>query len=111
MLRTTVLLTDGTFAPYKYFCEAKILAQGEFISPEHVVQKVWRQPLVAGIQKERYDFCRIFLFWKGWLKSIFLNREKCRPQGGPPTASPAQRVAVGKEEQGSGRMTSFLPQA
>ncbi|WP_294474785.1 hypothetical protein, partial [uncultured Intestinimonas sp.] len=46
-------------------------------------------------------------FWKGRLKSIFLNREKCRPQGGPPTASPAQRVAVGKEEQGSGRMTSF----
>ena len=47
--------------------------------------------------------------WKGRLKSIFLNGEKCRPQGGPPTASPAQRVAVGKEEQGSGRMTSFLP--
>ena len=36
---------------------------------------------------------------------------KCRPEGGPPTASPAERVAVGKEEQGSGRMTSFLPQA
>ena len=49
--------------------------------------------------------------WKGRLKSIFLNGEKCRPQGGSPTASPAQRVAVGKEEQGSGRMTSFLPLA
>ena len=36
--------------------------------------------------------------------------ESC-PQGGLPTVSPAQRVAVGKEEQGSGRMTSFLPQA
>ena len=28
-----------------------------------------------------------------------------------PTASPVKRVAVGKEEQGSGRMASFLPQA
>ena len=37
------------------------------------------------------------LCWTGRLKSIFLNREKGRPQGGPPTASPAQRVAVGKE--------------
>ena len=48
------------------------------------------------------------LCWPGQLKSIFLNREKGRPQGGPPTASPAQRVVVGKEEQGSGRMTSFF---
>ena len=67
--------------------------------------------------------------WKGRFKSIFF-REKLPPQGGQPTASPAQypqgarrirkaakppmaaqRVAVRKEEQGSGRMTSFLPQA
>ena len=49
----------------------------------------------------------VLLLWKGRLKSTFLNGEKCRPQGGLPAASPAQRVAVGKEEQGSGRMTSF----
>ena len=54
---------------------------------------------------------QVLLFWKERLKSIFLNGKKCRPQGGLPTASPAQRVAVGKEEQGSGRMASFVPQA
>ena len=35
--------------------------------------------------------------WKSRLKSIFLNGEKCRPQGGLPSARPAQRVAAGKE--------------
>ena len=38
--------------------------------------------------------------WKGRLKSIFLNGGKCRPQGGPPTASPTERGAVGKEKHG-----------
>ncbi len=67
--------------------------------------------LAAGIKRRRSkaDFA---LTYKGRSKPIFLSETKnSRPQGGPPTASPAQRVAVGKEEQGSGRMTSFLPQA
>ena len=49
--------------------------------------------------------------WQGRSKSIFLHGEKCRPQCGPPTVCLAERAAVEKEEQGSGRMTSFLPQA
>ena len=50
--------------------------------------------------KQKDILSDVLLFWKGRLKSTFLNNEeKCRPQGGPPTASPAQRVAVGKEEQ------------
>ena len=76
--------------------QAKTLVQGEFISPEHFKSKGGAALRAAKPKK------------KERLKSIFLNGEKCRPQGGPPTASPAQRVAVGKEEQGSRRMTSFL---
>ena len=47
------------------------------------------------------------LCWTGQLKSIFLNRENTRPQGGTPTASPAQRVAVGKEAQRRERALTF----
>ena len=38
---------------------------------------------------------------------ISVRNEKCRPQGGPPTASPAQRVAVGKEEQRRERALTY----
>ena len=40
---------------------------------------------------------------------ILSTTGKTAAQRRHPTASPAQRVAVGSEEQGSGRMTSFLP--
>ena len=39
------------------------------------------------------------------------ENEKNRPAGGALTVSPEERTAVGKEEKGSGRMTSFLTQA
>ena len=61
-----------------------------------------RNPKQKDIRKD------VLSFWKGRLKSIFLNGEKCRPQGGPPTASPAQRVAVGSEEQQNERAMSFV---
>ena len=55
----------------------------------------------GGIQKRKTSASAdVFLFWKGRLKPIFLPETKSsRPQGGLPTASPAKRVAVGKEEQ------------
>ena len=37
------------------------------------------------------------------------GQNKGRPKDGPPNRSPAKRVRFEKEEQGSGRMTSFLP--
>ena len=54
--------------------------------------------------------CELFLLhrWRIREEPLILG---CGPQGSTPTASPAQRVAVGKEEQGSGQMTSFLPHA
>lgn len=44
-------------------------------------------------------------------KDQVLARNETAAQRRYQTASPAQRVAVGKKEQGSERMTSFLPQA
>ena len=51
---------------------------------------------------------RIF-FCKERLKPIFLPETKnSRPQGRPPPASPAKRVAGGKEEQQNERALTFI---
>ena len=42
------------------------------------------------------------------VKMDMFEWKKCRPQGGPPTAGPAERGAVGKEEHGSGWMAPFF---
>ena len=50
------------------------------------------------------------LFGEGTVKIDILSMtNKTAAQRRHPTASPTQRVAVGKEEQGRGRMTSFWP--
>ena len=49
-----------------------------------------------------------FLHMEGEVKiDISARNEICRPQGGPPTASPAKRVAVGKEEQRPERALTY----
>ena len=65
-----------------------------------------------GIQKEKDILSDVLFFLEGTVKIDIFQRQPIPPRsGGTPTASPTKWVAVGKEEQGSGRMTSFLPQA
>ena len=67
-------------------------------SAKHSNHEGRRPPPAAGTQKERHDQ-RSCLSWMGRLKSIFLNREKCRPQGGPPKHNPAKWLCFGEEER------------
>ena len=82
--------------------------------------KPWRRPnsfppsilISHGIQKEKDILSDVLFFLEGPVKIDIFQRQPIPPRsGGTPTASPTKWVAVGKEEQGSGRMTSFLPQA
>ena len=102
----------GAPAPYKRFAGDKTLADcarrrvsernrrsaaalgaemGEFTSPEHF--NFQRDP------KRRTRRNVVSLFLKGTVKPDIFGSAKNRPQGGLPTASPAQRVAVGSEEK------------
>ena len=61
-------------------------------------------------KKKDIRFQRMSFFLEGTVKIDILSMtNKTAAQRRHPTASPAQRVAVGKEEQGRGRMTSFWP--
>ena len=82
----------GAFAPYKRFGPlAQNLGAGRihfaraFESKGEEAAFGRRNPKRKGFPSETLPFCR------GRLKSIFLNGEKCRPQGGLQNRNPAKR--------------------
>ncbi len=101
-------------APSEHFCGAKISAQAEFTSAEHLKKKGSRESgafvgLAAPWEKRCYRH-------RGVIYSLeksppdggdfFLPRYRAAALGAPrrgPKAGPAQRAALGEEEQGSGR--------
>ena len=77
------------------------------------VEKVEREATDRGKPKRKKDICFQQMsfpsFWKGRLKSIFLNKTKNAAHRAATNRSPTHWVRFGEEEQGSGRMTFFSP--